>query len=332
MLQHVNTVLVGGAQGATITPTTIDGMSAGSIVLADKDGKLIKTAALAAAADKVRIGLVTGDSIAYTTPAGANATVKKVEYSNWITRESVKNYLPFSYTAAKEDKIVFTFTNTPVVAGNRYVLRIIYRDLYEHPGQFTHTYELIATGTDLKANLIDEMVKLINKDPRRRVTATGAATTITLDALAKTDNEGKESINIYTQVNMEAVMYYTNPSATGFASKNKYPLAGLAAVKTPGTPGEGNPKLIRDREQAALSYKGITNRTWFPVIKPELRVDLSKSYDGFVLEFTPSHANAEDSFSRTKQAVEVYVDNSTAYSASLLYKLMQSFVTGVAVA
>ena len=125
---------------------------------------------------------------------------------------------------------------------------------------------------------------------------------------------------------LDARMYYTNPSATGFASKNKYPIDAIEVTKTAGSPGKGNPKLIRDKEQAALGHKGILSRTHFPVIKPELLVDLSKSYDGFVMEFEPTHRNAEDNFSKTKQSVEVYFDNTVEYADSLIKVLLTAFL------
>lgn len=327
MLQYVNTVLVGKAQSTTAK--TLANAAAGDILMFDANGALISTEAAAAAAGSVKFGLVTDKVQNYIDDNGASQAIKVIKYSNLIPASSIANYNKFSYAASSEDVITFTFTGVTPVIGNRYVLRVIYRDLYEHPGQFTHTYEVIARTATL-SDLIDAFAKQVNKDTRSRCLATKTATTLILTALPKNDNEGKESINIYTQVNMEAVMYYTNPSATGFASKNKYAIAGLASAKTPGSAGKGNPKLIRDREQAALSNKGILNRTWFPVIKPELAVDLSKSYDGFVIEFEPEHRTAEDGFRKTKQSVEVYMENSAAIATTMIGKLTAAFVTRTA--
>lgn len=331
MMQYVNTVLVGGTQGTTISANDVNSMAAGSICIVDADGKLIKTQVEANAAKAIKFGLVTGRTLDYTAPNGTAATLKDVTYSNLLTKNAIRQMSKFSFVDASEDTITFTFTGFTPVVGHRYVMRVIYKDLYEHPGQYTKSYEVIAKGTNLKTDLIDRLVKEINKDSGRRMNVTSTATTIVLTAKPKNDNEGKESINIYTQVSMEATMYYTDPSAAGFASKNKYPLIGLAIAKVAGTPGKGNPKLIRDREQAALSYRGILNRTWWPIIKPELNVDLSKKYDGFVIEFEPEHANAEDSFRKTKQSVEIYVDNTAALSNTMLYKLTDAFVNGYVV-
>lgn len=327
-MQYVNTVLVGTAQGTTITANDVNSMNAGSIAIVDESGKLIKTQADAAAAKTIKFGLVTNRVLNYTAPNGSAATLKDVTYSNYIPKNAIKAFAVTEYAASSEDVVTFNFATFVPVVGHRYVLRIIYKDLYEHPGQYTHTYEVIAKGTNLKTDLIDKLTKEINKDSRKRCVATSTASSIVLTAMPKDDNEGKESINLYTQVNMEATMYYTDPSAAGFASKNKYPLIGLSIAKVAGTPGKGNPKLIRDKEQAALGYRGILNRTWWPIIKPELNVDLSKTYDGFVIEFEPVHANAEDSFRKTKQSVEVYVDHTTAIKTTMLYKLVDAFVNG----
>lgn len=327
MLQYVNSVLVGKVQSATAK--TIDNAVAGDILMFDKTGAVISTAAAAAAATEMKLGLVSGKTQDYTAPDGTAKSIKVVQYSNLIPKNSIRSFAPFTYVAPAEDKIVIDFGTFAPVIGDRYVLRIIYRDLYEHPGQFTHTYEVVATSADLTA-LIDTFAAQINRDNRRRVVATKTASSITLTALAKSDNEGKESINIYTQVSMEAVLYFTSPSATGFASKNKYPLDGVTVVKTPGTSGKGNPKLIRDREQAALSYRGVTNRTWWPVIKPELNVNLLGKYDGSVIEFEPEHRTAEDGFRKTKQSVEIYAENTTALASTMIGKQIAAFISGKA--
>lgn len=317
MLQYVNSVLVGKAQKATVGSLA----NAGDIVMVDEKGALIADEAGVASAKKVRIGLVSDKTMAYTNPAtGDEVNVNMVQYSNYIDPKSVVSYKVFDYSAPVEDKIVITATNATIVAGRRYVLRLIYRDLYEHPGQFTHTYEYIAKDNDAAADVVAAFKKAINKDTRRRCVATADAAVLTLTALPKNDNEGKESINIYTRVNMTAALWYTNPSAGGFASKNKYPLSGVTVAKTVGANGTGYWKQVRDREQAALSYRGIMNRTWWPVIKPDLNVEVNGHYCGCVIEFEPEHPNAEDSFRKTKQSVEVYFKNDVAFAETMIGK------------
>ena len=419
MLQYVNSVLVGKAQSVVNSyDGSVEITTPGSIVMVDEFGAPIETEAAAAATKKIRLGLVSDKTLAVTSPVdGSVSDINLVQYTNYITPDAIVSLKVSSYSAPVEDKIVISGGSITVTPGYRYVLRLIYRDLYEHPGQFTHTYEYIANSSDNAESLLKAFATNINKDTRRRCVATvgtkasatiggivfnavnngaagnaitvqfAAATTasaitvtnkailitpktgelalsniqaliagnadakalitavsgvasgssvaatnlaggsldLTLTALSKTDNEGKESINIYTRVNMNAVMWYTNPSAAGFASKNKYPIESLVITKTAGSNGYGYWKQVRDREQAALSYRGIINRTWFPVIKPELNVEVNGLYDGCVFEFEPEHANAEDSFRKTKQSVEVYFKNTVAFGTSMIGKMITAF-------
>lgn len=84
-----------------------------------------------------------------------------------------------------QDKVVITFgSGANIVAGHRYVLRIVYKDMYEAPGQFTHSYEVYAESTDATA-LATALVNKINKHKNRRVQASLSGSTITLTAMEK---------------------------------------------------------------------------------------------------------------------------------------------------
>lgn len=423
MMKHVNTVLVGKTVTKTYAGTeTVDGFSAGEVFLVDQDGNLINTEAKAIAATAIKFALKTAET--RTTDTGA--TVSVIKYSNPIDKKGIKDYKTNNYAAATEDQITVNFGSFAPIVGNRYVLRLVFIDLYEHPGQYTHTFEAIATSTSLY-DLITEFARVINKRPGTRVVAsttggtkatatvggivysavnkgtagnsitveqkaagtaavtvtgnaisitpaTGALTlaaiqaqiaanasaaalitadsgtssgnaagptslatgtndnTLVLSAKVKTDNDGSESINEYSQVSMLAYAYYTNPSATGFASKNKYPMIGVTVNKTAtANPGHGNPKIVRDREKWALSYKGITNRTWFPVIKPNITADLTAHYDEFIVEHNNKYLSPDNQFEKEAMlATEVYVPvaGSDHFGGSDVYNFFVNFVTG----
>ena len=339
MLQNVNTVLVGATTAAPDSGTgatavyaanynTVAEFNAGEVFLVDEKMNLIATNAEAVAAKEVRFALKTADTTEVVAQDGTVATTNIIKYSAPIKRNSIKKAVYNVYAAPTEDKIVFDFdTFTPEV-GRRYVVRFIYRDLYEHPGQFTKSYEVIATTTSLN-DLLQALKARINKDMTRRINVitttdidettdvTSAAVKLIATAKAKNDNEGKESINIYTQVSMTAVMWYTYPSATGFASKVKYQVPGLEITKTAGGPGKGYWKAVRDREQAALAYKGITYRTTWPysLLKPTLKVSESGTYNSLIVEFENQYLTPDNQVnSHTKQAVEIYVDGTLAGS------------------
>lgn len=341
MMKHANTVLVGktaaapasGSGSTAVYATNYDTVAeftSGEIFLVDEKMNLIATNAQAIAAKEVRFALKTADTFDYADTTGAVTTAPVIKYSAPIKRGSIKSAVYGAYSAPTEDKILFDFTDVVPVIGNRYVVRFIYRDIYEHPGQFTKTYEVIATTTDIN-DLIQGIKSRINKDYGRRINViattaadTGNTTDVTSSAVkllatakVKNDNEGKESINIYTQVSMKAVAYYTNPSATGFASKNKYPIASLDITKTQGGPGKGWWKIVRDREQAALANKGITYRTTWPysLLKPALNVIEGETYDQLVVEFENQYLTPDNQRnSNTSQTSEIYITGTLAGS------------------
>lgn len=331
MMQNVNTVLVGNATQKTsyAGTETVAGLGAGEIFMEDQNGVIINATGDVTAATAVRFGLKTGNTLTYTDLSGNEASVNEIKYSAFIKKGSIKKVTKQEYTAPAEDSILFDFTGVTPVVGNRYVVRFIYRDLYEHPGQFTKTYEVIAT-TNVLADLVAALKNRINKDMGRRITISSGdsyATNFTATAKVKNDNEGKESINIYTQVSMTAVAYYTNPSATGFASKVKYPIASLDISKTTGNPGKGFWKQVRDVEQAALAYKGITYRTSWPysLLKPTLKVDETLTYDSMIIEFENTYLTPDNQLnSHTKQTVEIYTK--AAGTANAIEGFVTSFI------
>ena len=99
--------------------------------------------------------------------------------------------------------------------------------------------------------------------------------------------------------------------STAIALNVYEPVVGATVVTTQSKPGKGNPYIVRDREQDALGYKGITFRTTWPIIKPELNVNLAKSYDTLVTEYTVNYQSPDNQYVKgTDLTAEVYIDNS----------------------
>ena len=280
MLNHVNTVLIGTNCPASYTNEAA--LAKGDVALFDENKKLLTSANAAEAAKAVYIG-VAADTYQVADNTGALVTKREIKFSTPIQKGSKPTMVYSDYVAPSEDVIEIAFSGSTIEVGHRFVLRLVYGDIYEAPGQFTHTYEVIATSTST-ADLAAAFMAKINKHVSRRVDASidGTLSTLKLTAKVKDDNEGKESINLYSQVSVDAFVWKTIPN--GLLSNVMYPVAGLSITKTQGTPGKGNAKIVRDREQAALGYKGITFRTHWPVIKPELNVNLSATYDTMVIE------------------------------------------------
>jgi len=233
-----------------------------------------------------------------------------------------------SYVAKTVASSTIDFTNVVPVIGHRYVIRCIYRDIYEHPGQFTHSYEYIAK-TIAPADLAIAFNAIINASTSARVTSTIALDVITLTAKSVTDNgfgtQGKEAITPYSQVQMRVVAYTTNPASQFNSAKDA--ITGLVITNIESKPGKGNPYIVRDREQAALGYKGITYRTEFPVIKPELNVDLTATYDTLVIEFNKQYQSPDNQYVKfTDLAAEIYIVAGATASAETLGDKIRAWI------
>ena len=324
MLQYVNTVLIGTNCPASYSNEAA--LAKGDVALFDENKKLLTSANEAEAAKAIYIG-VADDTYQVTDNTGALVTKREIKFSAPIQKGSKPTMVYSDYVAPTEDVIEIAFSGSTIEVGHRFVLRLVYGDIYEAPGQFTHTYEVIATTTST-ADLAAAFMAKINKHVSRRVDASISAGVLKLTAKVKDDNEGKESINLYSQVSVDAFVWKTIPN--GLLSNVMYPVAGLSITKTQGTPGKGNAKIIRDREQAALGYKGITFRTHWPVIKPELNVNLSATYDTMVIENWNSYQSPDNQYVKTTPiATELYVvaNELVAGSTDSLFKdMVEAFI------
>lgn len=304
MLNKVNTVLIG--TNAPESYTTADALNEGDIALFDQNRNICKDATAAKAASALYIGVCEGKEDVYDQE-GTKTTKSIIRFSMPIMKGSHPHMVFSTYVAAVEDKIVITATSVTPEVGHRYVLRLVYNDIYEHPGQFTHTYEVIAKTTSA-SDLISSFANKINKHKGARVTASAAAAVLTLTAKEMPYDEGIMIDTPYSQVSVEAFMWTTIPS--GILSNAMYPISNLTIAKTQGTPGKGNPKIVRDREEAALGYRGITHREngIYPYLAPKLRTDLSSTYDSLVIEWDNRYLSDDNQYIKTTPlACELYV-------------------------
>lgn len=318
MLQHVNTVLIGTEAPAAYT--TADALTAGQVALFDENRKIVVDATAAAKACSLYIGVCEGKEDVYDK-AGTKTTKSVIRFSMPIMKGSNPHKVFTEHEDAAEDKIVITATDVTPEVGHRYVLRLVYNDLYEAPGQFTHTYEVIAKSTSA-ADLIAAFANKINKHKEARVVAEAAAAVLTLNAKEMPYNEGIMLDALYSQVSVEAFMWTTIPS--GILSNVMYPIANLTIAKTQGTPGKGNAKIVRDRENAALGYRGITHRAngVYPYIAPEFKSDLNAKYDELVIEHDNKYLSDDNQYIKTTPlACELYVNagelNGSAFMTAL---------------
>lgn len=322
MLQKVNTVLIG--TDAPASYTTADALTDGQIALFDQNRAIVKDATGAKAASALYIGVCEGKEDVYNE-AGTKTTKAIIRYSMPIMKGSHPHMVFTEYSAPAEDKIVITATSVTPEVGHRYVLRLVYNDIYEHPGQFTHTYEVIAKTTN-PTDLITSFKNKINKHNGARVTAESTAAVLTLTAKVMPYDEGIMIDTPYSQVSVEAFMWTTIPS--GILSNAMYPISNLTIAKTQGTPGKGNPKIVRDREEAAFGYRGITHREngIYPYIAPKLRTDLSATYDTLTVEWDNRYLSDDNQYIKTTPlACELYV-NAGELESSAFMTALEAFV------
>lgn len=327
MITRVGTVLIGKKCPASYT--TADALVAGDVAMFDQDRKIIKTAAEAVKASTLYIG-VAQDKVTVTKPDGSTEQKANIEFSNAIQKNSNPSAVIGEYEAPVQEKIVITLTSATITAGNRYVLRIVYKDMYEDPGQFTHTYEVFAESNDATA-LAKAIVNKINKHANRRIQASNSAAVITLTAMEKDDNEGVYSINEYSVVSMDASLYETIPGA--LLSNFPKAVAGATIVKTAGKAGKGYWKQVRDREARQMGYKGHVFTGTYPEVEQVRKVVAGDTYDYATIENDNLYLSNDNQYIKTTPILtELYVKKGTTKLAeTVLGKGIKSFITGTAV-
>lgn len=324
MITSVHTVLIGTKCPANYT--TADALNAGEVALFDQNRAILKTAAEAAKASSLYIG-VAGPKINVTMPNGTVAQKDNIEFSNEIQKSSKPSAVIGTNVEPTQDKVVVTLTNATVVAGHRYVLRVLYKDIEANNFQFTHTYEVYAESNEAQ-KLAEAFVKKINAHKNRRIQAQNAEAVLTLTAMVKDDNEGVYSLNEYSVVDMEVSLYHTIPGA--LLANQPEAVAGATIVKTPGNPGRGFWKQVRDAEVRYMGYKGHVFTGAYPEVEQARKVVEGTKYDCAVIENDNLYLSNDNQYIKTTPlTTEVYCPSMVG---SIVDKGIQSFIKGETVA
>lgn len=303
MLNRVTSVLIGKdisrSAGVTAGEDFVDfadganALASGEIVVLDKNLKVLAAGATIADTDVIYIAQGTAN----TYDAGSLTGIREIILSDPIEGAKVKAFNAESYTAKAEQVTTLDFTGLTPVAGTEYIIRIIYKDLAEHPGQFTHTYRYIST-TALIATWITAVVAKIQAHTGRRVNAAdGAGDTITLTGRAISEcTTSLNDIDEFSMVEFDAISVYVNSSGnwTEFEGSTGHSLT------TAPTPGHGTWEQVRDMEKSVRSHKGISNITHFPVIQPDFATTKDETYDLITIESDKSYLSPDNQY--VKQA------------------------------
>lgn len=324
MITSVHTVLIGKKCPASYT--TVDALNAGEVALFDQNKAILKTAAEAAKASSLYVG-VAGEKINVTMPDGNVAQKANIEFSNEIQKSSKPSAVIGQHVKPTQDKVVITLTNATIVAGHRYVLRVLYKDIEANNFQFTHTYGVYAESNEAQ-KLAEAFVKKINAHKNRRIQAENAAAVLTLTAMVKDDNEGVYSLNEYSVVDMEVSLYYTVPGA--LLANQPEAVSGATIAKTPGNPGKGFWKQVRDAEVRYMGYKGHVFTGAYPEVEQARKVVEGTSYDYAVIENDNLYLSNDNQYIKTTPlTTEVYCPSMVN---SIVDKGIQSFIKGETVA
>lgn len=325
MITSVHTVLIG--KKCPTSYTTVDDLNAGEVALFDQNKAILKTAAEAAKASSLYVG-VAGEKINVTMPNGNVAQKANIEFSNEIQKSSKPSAVIGQYVKPTQDKVVITLTNATIVAGHRYVLRVLYKDIEANNFQFTHTYEVYAESNEAQ-KLAKAFVNKINAHKNRRIQADNTtAAVLTLTAMVKDDNEGVYSLNEYSVVDMEVSLYHTVPGA--LLANQPEAVSGATIVKTPGNPGKGFWKQVRDAEVRYMGYKGHVFTGACPEVEQARKVVEGASYDYAVIENDNLYLSNDNQYIKTTPlTTEVYCPSMVG---SIVDKGIKSFIKGETVA
>lgn len=324
MIQSVHSVLIGKTCPASYT--TVDALAVGDVALFDENKALLKTAVAAASANSLYVG-VAGPKINVTMPDGSVAQKANIDFSNEIQKSSKPSAVIGQHVEPTQDKVVITLTSATIVAGHRYVLRVLYKDIEANNFQFTHTYEVYAESNEAQ-KLAEAFVKKINAHKNRRIQAENAAAVLTLTAMVKDDNEGVYSLNEYSVVDMEVSLYHTVPGA--LLANQPEAVSGATIAKTPGNPGKGFWKQVRDAEVRYMGYKGHVFTGAYPEVEQARKVVEGTSYDYAVIENDNLYLSNDNQYIKTTPlTTEVYCPSMVN---SIVDKGIQSFIKGETVA
>jgi hypothetical protein len=297
MLQRTNKLLIGKdiARDAQATAATTfaalilsSALQAGEVIVLDKNKIPLAAGSTVSDSDVIFICQGTGTTYTYTQPGGSSITAIKVLISDPIEAGKVKSYKGVQYAAKSEQVMTFTPTGT-VTTATEYVLRIVYKDMPEHPGQFTQTYRYTTTSNTVK-NLLDGLTPVINGHKGARVIASDNDAVLTLTG--KEVPEGTTSlsdIDEFKMVEFDAFLNYVDSNGR---------LATLASTiaNTPAEYGSGNWEQVRDLEKAQLGYIGVQNKIHFPVITPDFNTVKDAYYDLIVIEHDRSYLSPDNQY------------------------------------
>lgn len=288
MITKVDKVII----GKKVNIADPNALTIGDITVVDQN---MKAATAPANASALYIGVCTGKE-EITLPNGTVSEVSVMKYSDKIQKESNLSYTASNYEAPSAAKIEINLSGAEIVAGHRYVLRVLYKDIEAANSQFTHTYEVIASS-DAIDDLGNALLKQINNHPNRRVNATYTDSKLTLTAKDKNYDNSVESLDEYSIVSMAASLYVTVPGA--LLSNQPEKVSGAVITNTEGKPGKGFWKQVRDLEVRAMGYTGHVFAGAYPSVEQARMTTKDAEYNYVTIENDNLYLSADNQYIKT---------------------------------
>ena len=276
-------LVTSGSEGSSISALT-----AGQYIVTDEAGTKIVANAILPPSTKIQIVV--------------RATDGSLVYSDLIRVKDVNRYNKEAYRARVE--AVKTITPVTPVAGYEYVVTVIDtsdKEILQHR-QNKRPYSVIAASGETATTLNAKFIAKINADPASVVTASG---TTTLVLTAKTVANIADVAGDYNdQYTFEAfISQYPNTVPKPL----DYQAGGTVVATTAADFGSGAGYQIRTMEQLGLGYRGITNRTHFPVQFPDYLSSATGTYDVYVLENENTCDSNSETFGEVSSSISTII-------------------------
>lgn len=295
-----------------------DALASGEIVVLDKNLKVLAAGETIADTDVIYVAQGTAN----TYDAGSLTGIREIVLSAPIEGAKVKKYSGEAYTVKAEQTSSLTITGMTAVVGTEYIVRIVYKDITEHPGQFTHTYRYVSTTT-VDDTFGAAIAAKINAHSGRRVNATYTSGTDVLLLTAREITECATSLNDidpFTMVEFDVFFNYVDSNGNWqIWGSTSTTITTTAAVK-----GSGNWEQIRDLEKATMSHRGPTNTTHFPVIKPDYATVVDSTYNLIIVEHDKSYLSPDNAYVKDAPlttVIAITVASSGTQTTSVLAQL-----------
>ena len=314
--------LVGGVGIKTIVED--GGFEAGEVLVFDKNKVILTAGDTVSDTDTIYIGQGTSVTFDYTNIQGTEVTgARKIIFSDAIQGSKVRSFVGRSFAVKAEKVVTLAAVTAPLVEGTEFKIRFVYKDIKEHPGQFTQTYRFVLGATLTTTALFNGLRTAITADSGRRITATGGATLILTGKEQPECCTALTDIDKFRMTDFDVFLTYIDSEGLDTA------VTGAAqTLTTPLEYGSGNWEQIRDIEKYMIGHMGNTNKTHFPVLQAAFSTAVDSYYDLIVIEhdktyLAPNNQGVEQTPISTVLALATAVNGTNAnnQSATILSKL-----------